>query len=174
VEPKLPGSLFFDFLRDTYATNQAAAIRRQAERSSRVVSLGRLLREIEAGHERLTRQRFVGAWPREDQPRGHETFTKHFAGTIGDHLDSEIVAADISRLETDAKKVVDHVDQYVAHTEEKPVAELATFEELNAAIVVIGELFRRYALLLTGDSYATLVPVPQDNWEAIFKFPWIV
>lgn len=173
-EPKLPGSLYFDYLRDTYATSQAAAVRRQAEQSSRVVSLRRLLDEIAAEPERLTRQRFVGAWPPEDQARGHETFTNRFAGDVGDQLDPQIVAGDIERVETEAKSVVDHVDQYVAHTDEKPVAELATFEELNAAIDALGELFRKYALLLTGSSYATLVPVPQHNWQAIFEHPWIV
>jgi hypothetical protein len=173
-EPKLPGSLFFDYFRDTYATSQAAAIRRQAEQSQRVVSLGRLLPEIAAGPERLTRRRFVGAWPPEEQPRGSDTFSERFAGDLGDHLDPKPVAADIERLEAEAKKVIDHVDQYIAHADEKPVAELATFEELNAAIAIVGELFRKYALLLTGDSYATLVPVPQHNWEAIFEVPWIV
>lgn len=111
-EPKLPGSLFFDYLRGTYATSQAAAIRRLVEPSPRVVSLGRLLNEIAAEPERFTRRRFVGVWPPEDQRRGHETFSEHFAGSIGDHLDPAIVAADIARLETDAKKVVEHVDQY--------------------------------------------------------------
>ena len=173
-EPKLPGSLYFDYLRDTYATSQAAAVRRQAEQSTRVVSLRRLLGEIAAEPERLTRQRFVGPWPPHDQERGHETFTERFAGDVGDHLDPQIVTADIERVEAGAKTVVDHVDQYVAHTQEKPVAELATFEELNDAITVIGELFRKYSLLLTGDSYATLVPVPQHNWEAIFDVPWNV
>jgi hypothetical protein len=173
-EPKLPGSLFFDYFRDTYATSQSAAVRRQAEPSPRVVSLRRLLDEIAAEPERLSRQRFVGAWPPEDQRRGNETFLERFAGDVGDHLDPKPVVADIERLVSESKIVTDHVDQYIAHTDEKPVAQLATFEELNAAIRVVGELFRKYALLLTGDSYATLVPVPQHNWEAIFEMPWIV
>lgn len=173
-EAELPPSLFFDYLRDTYATSQAAAIRRQAERSARVVSLGRLLGEIEAEPQRLTRQRFVGRWSAHEQPRGHKSFSNHFAGDVGDHLDPKIVRADLARLEAEGKKVVEHVDQYVAHTDEKPRAELATFEELNAAITAVGDLFWKYALLLTGDSYATLAPVPQYNWEAIFELPWIV
>ncbi len=173
-EPKLPDSLFFDYLRGTYATSQAAAIRRQAEQNSRVLSLGRLLSEIKAEPERLTRQRFVGAWPPEDQRRGHETFSGYFAGDVGDNLDPEIVGHDIARLKMEAKKVVDHVDKYVAHADESPRAELATFEDLNAVIAMIGDLFKKYALLLTGSSYAMLAPVPQHNWEAIFELPWLV
>jgi hypothetical protein len=36
----------------------------------------------------------------------------------------------------------EHLDQYVAHADGKPVAELATFEALNTAITAIGDLFR--------------------------------
>ncbi len=173
-EPKLPDSLFFDYLRDTYATSQAVAIRRQAEQNSCVVSLGRLLGEIKAGPERFTLQRFVGAWPPEDQRRGHEKFSGHFAGEVGDNLDPKIVAHDIALLEAKAKKVVKHVNQYVAHADKKPVAELATFEELNMAIETVGDLFRKYALLLTVNSDAVLVPELQYHWEAIFELPWLV
>jgi hypothetical protein len=77
-------------------------------------------------------------------------------------------------LEAESERVVKHVDQYVAHTEGKPKAELATFEELNAAIEMVGDLFRKYFLLLTGDSYTKLAPTPQHNWEAIFEVPWIL
>jgi hypothetical protein len=44
---------------------------------------------------------------------------------------------------------------------------------LNAAIEILGGLFKKYALLLTGDSYAMLAPVTLGNWEAIFELPWI-
>lgn len=35
--PPLPESLFFSFIRETYATSQLAAVRRQAEASTRVL-----------------------------------------------------------------------------------------------------------------------------------------
>jgi hypothetical protein len=35
-------------------------------------------------------------------------------------------------------------------------------------------MFKRYVLLLTASSYAQLVPVAQEPWEAIFDEPWIV
>jgi len=38
-------------------------------------------------------------------------------------------------------------------------------------IDLIGEIFSKYALLLTGDS---LEPVIQSPWEEIFRMPWIV
>jgi hypothetical protein len=102
-EPKLPDSLFFPYLADTYGTSQAAAIRRQAEVSVRVISLGRLLAEIRAEPERLSRQRFVGPWDADDQERGQESFSRHFAGDVGEHLDPKIVAEDASRLKEELR-----------------------------------------------------------------------
>lgn len=37
----LPDSYFFEYLTDTYATTQAVAVRRQADNTPRVVTLGR-------------------------------------------------------------------------------------------------------------------------------------
>jgi hypothetical protein len=38
---------------------------------------------------------------------------------------------------------------------------------------MIGEIFRKYALLFTAASYITLEPVIQENWLAVFREPWI-
>ena len=171
-EPVLPGSVFFEFFTDTYATTQATAIRRQAERGSRVASLGTLLGEIQAEPERCSRRRFVGAWPPDDQPRGQQTYSVNFAGSAGDHIDPAIVAKDAARLQEDALTILEYVDRHVAHTDLKPVKDLPTLKEVHAAIDVIGETFTKYALLLTGDSYWKLEPDIQGNWEAIFELPW--
>jgi hypothetical protein len=37
----------------------------------------------------------------------------------------------------------------------------------------IGDLFRKYALLLTASSWMTLEPVPQYDWLAVFREAWI-
>jgi AbiU2 len=173
-EPKLPDSLFFPFLANTYAITQATAIRRQAEQSSRVISLGTLLAEIQEEPERLSRQRFVGPWDAEDQKRGQESFSEHFAGDVGDHLDPKIVEADAVRLRDEAQKIVDYVNRHVAHTDKDGLKQLGTFAELHAAIDMIGDLFWKYSLLLTGATYGTLEPVIQTPWEDIFHVPWIV
>jgi AbiU2 len=173
-EPKLPDSLFFQFLANTYGASQAAAIRRQAEFSPRVISLGKLLAEIQAEPERLSRQRFVGPWDADQQDRGHESFSRHFAGDVGEHLDPKIVAEDASRLKDEAQGIVDFVNRHVAHADQDGLDELPTFAELHAAIDMIGDVFWKYSLLLTGDTYGTLEPVIQHPWEAIFHVPWIV
>jgi hypothetical protein len=44
---------------------------------------------------------------------------------------------------------------------------------VHASIDAIGSLFRRYRTLLTGHTGDGLTPVIIDNWQAIFRQPWI-
>ena len=37
----------------------------------------------------------------------------------------------------------------------------------------MGDVFKKYANLLTAGSYVTLVPALQEDWLAIFRQPWI-
>ncbi len=173
-QPHLPDSHFFDYLRDTYAITQAVAVRRQAEQSPRVISLGTLLAEVVGDSERLTRQRFVSQYDPDDQARGEEAFTDHFGGVVGEHLDPALVAADLDRLTAESERVVTYVDKNIAHLDRRPVGDLPLFEDLNTAIDVVGDMFKRYVLLLTASSYAQLVPVAQERWEAVFDEPWII
>jgi hypothetical protein len=97
-----------------------------------------------------------------------------FSGDAGEHVDPNLVAADLDSLDEKAKQVVEYVDRHVAHADARPITNVPTFAELNGAIDAIGDLFKRYVLLVTVESYATLVPVPQYDWEAVFREPWIL
>jgi hypothetical protein len=182
---ELPDSYFWTFLRDTYATSQAVAIRRQAETRSSVRTLGRLVHEVAGDSQRLSRAFWVGMWnddpgptiPGFSQPLGimeaNRQFDKYFAGSTGDHLDPTIPRDDLDSLTTAAASIKSYVDQHIAHSDAKPRPGLPTFDDLNAAIDTIGDLFRKYAGLLTASSYTELVPVHQDDWLAVFRQPWI-
>lgn len=50
---------------------------------------------------------------------------------------------------------------------------LPTFGDIDEAIDAIGGLFRKYALLLTARSFATLEPEAQEDWLAVFRQAWI-
>jgi hypothetical protein len=173
-EPHLPASHFFDQLSSTYATSQAAAIRRQTDRDPRVISLARLLVEIRGDPGRLSRERFVSQYDVDQQTRADSSFSEMFAGNAGDHVDRDLVAADLDNLLVRAKEVVEYVNRHVAHADARRMTNLPTFAELNGAIDAIGEAFKKYVLLVTVESYATLVPVPQYDWEAVFREPWIL
>jgi hypothetical protein len=171
---QLPGSYFLEFTQDTYATSQAIAVRRQAEVSSRVVSLGQLIAEIESDAGRLTRSYWVGLW---SDPtlggRADAAFTRHFAPGGGNELDPAVPARDLQRLAAGARSVSAYVDEYVAHSDATQRTNLPTFDDLDTAIDTIGELFIAYYNLLTASTWHTLVPAIQHNWLAIFRQPWM-
>ena len=52
------------------------------------------------------------------------------------------------------------------------MTDLPTFGDLHDAIDGIGEIFQKYAVMLTG-GWNLLEPVIQDDWKAIFREPWI-
>jgi hypothetical protein len=172
----LPPSYFFEYIEDTYAVTQSVAVRRQAESTSRVKTLGRLLREVEADAQRLTRDFWVGLWGELDELTlrvAHHGWETQWAGEVGDHLDPAIPGGDLERLTTGAEKVADYVDQYLAHRDARPSAGLPTFHDLDAAIDLIGELYAKYGNLLTASVYPILVPTIQHNWLAVFQRPWM-
>jgi AbiU2 len=174
---QLPPSLFFDYAQRTYAVTQSAAIRRQAEvNPTRVVSLASLLAEIGAEPERLTREHFVALYDDPDpyfEQLGQATFDERFPGEVGDHIDPRIVEADLRELRKTSGSVERYVDRYIAHTDREGLKTLPTFGEIDKAIDVIGEVFKKYALLLTASGWASLEPVAQHDWQAIFRQAWI-
>jgi hypothetical protein len=172
--PILPPSHFFEFMAQTYATAQAAAVRRQAEVSDRVVSLGTLLTEIAGDPQRLTRQRFVGAYDWGMQWMGDEAFDERFAGPGADDIDPGRVADDLVRLNEAAMRIKGYVDQHVAHYDRsRRLDEIPTFDNLDTAIDVLGDLLRRYILLLEQADRAMIAPVPQYDWLGPFRVPWL-
>jgi hypothetical protein len=89
------------------------------------------------------------------------------------HLDPAIPKADLMDLMWVAAEVKIYVDEHVAHNDAKPSPGLPTFKDLDASIDVIGQLFAKYANLLTAATWPILVPVLQHDWQAIFRQRWI-
>src|SRR5437879_6019064 len=84
-----PG-LFHDWLGGLYATTQMVTIRRQAEAGDpRIITLGKLLRDMEANARALTRRRFVLGHPTEWRDEAHGWFGG-LAGTGANHLDPAV------------------------------------------------------------------------------------
>jgi len=178
---QLPESLFWGYFQDTYAVTQGAAVRRQAEVSDRVVSLGLLIAEIGKDPERLSRKVWTGMWERDPRPEieqlrereADRAFTDQFAPGGGNYLDPAIPKADLATLKKTAKSVTGYVNRHIAHSDRNPAPIVPKFSDLNAAIDVVGDLFTRYGNLLTASTFVTLVPEPQHDWLAIFRVPWL-
>jgi hypothetical protein len=74
----------------------------------------------------------------------------------------------------DAHRLRVYVNEHVAHDMAEPtLAEMPTYADLHAAIDSVGEIFKKYAVTLTGGWWATLEPAIQGDWKAIFRVPWL-
>jgi hypothetical protein len=171
--PDLPPSLFLDFLSDAYATAQAVGVRRTCEVNPRVSSLGQLLSEISNDADRLTREFWVGLFSADLKDLGERGWRSQYAGKTGDHLDPSIPARDLEALLAGAAAVSSYVDRYLAHSDPQGLDELPTYSDLDRAVDLIGEMFKKYSNLLTASSWAYLEPTPQEDWLAVFRLPWI-
>lgn len=178
-EAQLPESYWWEFMRDTYATTQAVAVRRQADTHPDVASLGKLIEEIRDDAGRLTRDFWLGLWSFEDDRFGlkramaEKAWEDHYGGSVGTHLDPAIPTADLDVLTTGAAEVKRYVDKHVAHAEPVSAEVTLTLGEVHDAIDVIGDLFKKYYNLLTAVSYVELEPAIQDDWKAAFRVPWM-
>jgi hypothetical protein len=177
---EIPPSTFFDALGIWYADGQTVAVRRQLDRDRRAVSLWRLIDEIAAHPEVMTRTRHVALWHDEhedarekehNEQRGNENYDK-FAGEGSDTIPPERTLEDRERLEAIGKPIKRYVDQRVAHSDDEALTEVPTFAELNAAIGELGELLKKYMSLLKAQWLAAVSPVHQDDWTRAFTVPW--
>lgn len=173
----LPPSSWWEFIFDLYGSSQASAVRRLVDPHDNGVSLRRVLAEMQQDYRLLTFDYFIGLYPPRPTSLASQAtdwWREHFADDEDAHVDPSIVAGDLEDLVSTTAPVVAHVDRHIAHSDARPVRpnDLATLEEVHKSIDVIGSLFQRYYKLLTGGT-PTLTPHILDNWQAIFRQPWI-
>jgi hypothetical protein len=141
---QVPGSFMFTFLAESYATRQAVAIRRLCKARSGQYSFRNLLAEIR-DHPKLT----------------------------ANSTDPQEIEADIQSLNAGKLwRVHTYVDQYVAHKQEPPIAVTATYEDIDAAIDLLGELLQKY-LLLVHNERVMLDTVIAGDVMAPFRMAWL-
>jgi hypothetical protein len=172
--PAIPASHFFDAYGDWYARAQAVGIRRQADARQDVLTLAVLIGDIAEHPDVLTRARFQSHYPQDWLPQA--TASRDFdtlAGEGADYFPAEVARADLEQLGETATPIRRYVNKVIAHYAQKQPAELPTYDDLNAAIDLLGELLRKYTLLLQAADRAEITPVFQYDWLAPFRLTWI-
>jgi hypothetical protein len=96
-----------------------------------------------------------------------------FSDATGLVFDAAIALGDLERLEAVTSKIVTHADSFIAHNDKTKPDQSITFDEMDAAAVLLEELTKRYSLLLTGRAWRGLTPYDQGDTLAAFKIPWI-
>lgn len=176
ANPDLPHSYWWEFMRETYSTTMAMAVRRQVDLDKQVASLARLVTEIESDAELLTLDRYLTVTTEDDDPSwfdaARRTWDERFGGTFSHHLDPTVPGHHRRELAEMGATVRRYVDKHVAHAEASAPEVVLTVNELHAGVDVIGRIFNTYVLLLTGASYGRLDPVIQHTWQEAFWVPW--
>jgi hypothetical protein len=136
-------SAFFDMLNDAYSHSAAMRVRRLVDKDHRTISLRRLLEQL-----------------------------REYPDLLAGRVTEVELAADVAELDRTTEKVKDYVDQFIAHHDRSPIAEVPILRELNAAIELLVRLLRKYYGILAGSDVDVVVHYLEDPLT-IFRFAWI-
>jgi hypothetical protein len=144
---------FHSWVNGNYVRSQGLAIRRQIDIRNDVVSLGRLLTNIAAQPNVLSRDRYLAELHSTTPDRGNEFFDS-LVGPGAKAIDPATPRDDLDELKRSTKKVRDWVSNEVAHynTRTGRFSEELTFGEVHEAIDLIFTKFNQYNRLILGST----------------------
>nr|WP_290226542.1 hypothetical protein [Trichocoleus desertorum] len=165
-------NLFYDWLTRNYVDATLMGIRRQLDEHPDCISLIKLLRDLQINNTLLTREKHLALYLKDMQALGHNTFDI-LADKDLDVFPEKILEIDLQQLEKIKALHKEFTDRRVAHYEKvSEVPSFGTFQDLDDAISILGNIFQKYFLLLTASSIE-LLPIPQYDWTSIFKQSWL-
>lgn len=166
----LEHSTFPEWATKNYADAQSLAIRRQTDNRTDSISLRRLMIELAAQPEAITRERFVRV-----NCQGNEKIAAHLwpdiAEPTGQHVNAAMVRADLDVLLQTANTVERFATKRVAHWDVDEWTTPVPYEELHRCIDAVGNLLERYSGLLTGVTQGA-DPLLPSGWDSIFRRPF--
>lgn len=163
---------FHDWVRKNYASAVAIHIRRELDTGSDVISLKRLLMQIQKNPQVITRDWFRSLYKGSNADDFADGDFEEVAGK-GETFDSAIAKQDIEKLEQLGKYIEDYATLRIAHSSKKPLTKDPTYDDLDAFIKEYENIVKKYILLFTASGYTSLTPTWQYDWEEIFTKPWI-
>jgi hypothetical protein len=166
------GAVFQNWMASCYADSIAVGLRRLVDADKRTRSLFRILEKMKPHAHEFSRSWYVGRHTDELQRMAHAGFSDLVGGEI-DALTEDIIARQQETLKASLKVVSDYTDQFVAHSDMKPVARVPTFVEVREAIVDAFDVIRWLGLLIDSSAILSPVPVIQTNWLRNFQVPWL-
>jgi len=164
-------TVFHDWLKGLYVTNVSVGVRRVTDRDRRVVSLVKLLEDIEKYAACITREWYLGHY--EDAFLRQQIGEPAFDAWGRETLEPMLVAEDRGRIVDATSAVKRYVDKRLAHHERTFEESIdVTWSELNTAVDVIEQVFCRYYELLTASSLM-INDITHQHWDHIFWNPWV-
>jgi hypothetical protein len=164
---------FYDWLSRSYVDSQLVGLRRQLDLDKRSVSLANLIGSMAKHPELLSREAHLSLYSQEMQFQGNHTFNL-LAGAQSTTYPAAKLHGALRALERVRSVHGKYINKRLAHSDRAPLSgPLPTFRDLNAAVRKLEKLVIHYHLLFTAQSYNSLVPVPDYDWEAIFRLAWL-
>jgi hypothetical protein len=155
-----------------YSTTQAVGIRRQAATGSGDITLANVLKQIASSPRKVTLEQFLALTPNLDAKVLTKQWEANWQSGGKNFMDSARVKADQVRLEEASAAVHHYVNKRIAHLDKVVNAPPLTYDDINGALDTLGDVFKRYYRLLTGDQLAQLTPAMGRTWTQAFEFPW--
>jgi hypothetical protein len=167
-------SSFYKWMGATYSAAIAVGIRRQLDERSDVISISRLLAEIETCPHVLSRDRYraIRKTSGSTRPLADLEFDR-FAGKGKPFVDRALVRKDLDKLRAKAAVVKKYTNKAVAHVDEKGPAAVPTFSDIDECLTLLEELVKKYYLVFRAIGVVSVLPTWQYDWKAIFREPWI-
>ncbi len=136
-------NLFYDHLFHTYMAYISVALRRQIKNQSNSISLYGLLFDMSNNKRDIPEHKFISV-----DPDGDMKIIK----------EASIV-------------IEDYVDKRIAHTDNRPLKQLPSPNQIDDCIFMFKKIHRRYNSVINNID-VDLMPAIYD-WTGIFKIPWV-
>jgi hypothetical protein len=179
--PETNTGFFLEAFTKMYVDSQAMGVRRQAETgSTEVISLGRLLTQIRDHPGAVDRQRYLSHWDIAEEADpiraamilriAHKQFDD-LAGPGETTVPAASIQADVDRLEDVGGHIGQYASRVIAHLDRRKVEHVPKFDDLDAALDLLGDIVKKCYWLVRADGLAAVAPAVQGDWTAPFREP---
>ena len=166
-------SAFYTWMENAYVTDITVRLRRQLDQDLRTVSFWNLLRALSEQPEAMSRQRYIAMYRGSVVERFADRDFDRFAIPGEPHIDAALVKKDLALLEDAWNVVKEYINRRITHTDQRDASYLPKFDDLDKCQDLLEELLIKYTMLFTGANLMHVLPVFQNDWQAVFREPWI-
>ena len=96
----------------------------------------------------------------------------HYTATGANHINADVVRAELRDLQAQAKPIIEYTNKRVAHFDKKGPEDSPTVLQVHAALDYLYALVEKYLLLLRAEKYKK--PQLEETWKDVFREPWIL
>jgi len=166
-------SAFYEYLGNTYVSHSAIGMRRQLKVDPQSISFARLLTEMSANPEVVSRKyytaMYAGSVVEDRADRDFDRFST--PGAL--YISRRMVLNDLQSLRDAGRNLEQFADRRVAHRDKRAVKSPPRFKDGDAFIELLDQLYVKYHLLFHASTMDSLLPTYQYDWKEIFREAWI-